>query len=475
VLGLDGTGPLTKTGPGALILLGASGNATGGLNVQAGKVSVASAEALGGVAQVVTLNGHPLEFINGGGDPFFTGSISVGATPATIAVTAPGAAFPDGVGVIFSNTGNITGSAAITKAGPGALRVRGDNPTLTSNWIVSEGTLESGQFPTPLGTGTVTVNAGARLAGQNTPVASNVTLAGGDLGTRSGDLTDFRGTINVSADSTVTLHSFTTIANSQHITISGVLSGSSALTVNGNPAGNVNGDKALILTNTGNTYTGTITVAAAQALIVDGNLAPASNVVVDGRLGGKGTIGGAAVNALGTLAPGLFANTAVGVLQPNPVVEGPGILSASRNVTLAATAILALDLDHGTGAAPVAGTDYDQLAVGTGAGAASTGTVTLGGSDLVLTIGLNGIQPNDRFFILINDGIDPIPDTFNNIPDKSFLNTGSLVLQISYNANSTTGSFTGGNDIALVAIPEVGTAGLLMLGSTLLLSRRRHS
>jgi hypothetical protein len=44
-------------------------------------------------------------------------------------------------------------------------------------------------------------------------------LAGGELATRTGDLTDFQGTINVTAGSSVFLRSYTTNANGQHITL----------------------------------------------------------------------------------------------------------------------------------------------------------------------------------------------------------------------------------------------------------------
>lgn len=476
--GVNGTGLLTKTGTATLSLTGGGGG-TGGINLVAGKLSAASDGALGGNTQSITLNGNTLEFTNAADVVFSDGTktrtLFVGATPATISVTAPGAANPGLVGVTIGNTDTITGSGTITKIGAGALRMRADEGTLTSNWVVNDGTLESGQFTTPLGSGAVTVNTGGRFAGQNFAVPSNVTLAGGELGTRSGDVTDFTGAINVTANSTVGLRSYTTTANGQDITISGVLSGNGGLTVNGDPAGTPNNAKALILSNTANTYTGSITVAAEQGLIVDGSLGATSNVSVNGSMGGKGNIGALVVNAGGTLAPGLSADLTI-LTQPNPILDGLGILSTKGNVTLAATAILKLNLEHGTGAVPVAGTDYDQLAVGTGVGAVSTGTVTLGGSDLVLAIGSTGTFPTDRFFIIINDGVDPISDTFNNLPDKSFFAaTSGQGFQISYNANSTTGLFTGGNDVALLAIPEPGIAGLLLLGSTPFLRRGRRS
>jgi hypothetical protein len=227
--GMDGTGLLTKTGTAGLTLRG-GGSGTGGINVTAGKLSLGG--AVGGAGEAIAMNGNLLEFVNTGefnfSDATTARTINLGATGGTISVTTAGA------GVIFGATDTLISGATITKTGDGALRMRADHPGLTSNWIVNAGTLESGAFPAPLGSGTVTVNPGGRLASQNTVVPSNVTLAGGDLATRSGDAADFTGAINVTASSTVTMHSYTTPANAQNITISGVLSGTGDLTLNGN-------------------------------------------------------------------------------------------------------------------------------------------------------------------------------------------------------------------------------------------------
>ncbi|HEX5177308.1 MAG TPA: hypothetical protein VFV83_09780, partial [Chthoniobacteraceae bacterium] len=378
-----------------------------------------------------------------------------------------------GAGVVFSGPDTLITGGTIIKEGDGALRMRADH-FLTNNWMVNAGTLEAGAFGSALGSGTVIVNAGGRIASQNTVVLNNISLAGGELGTRSGDAGDFSGQIEVTADATVALRSYTTPANGQHIMISGVLSGSGGLTISGAPGSNPNGAKALILTHPDNTFSGTITVSAEQSLIVTGNLVPASHVLVDGRLGGNGTVGNVAVNAFATLAPGLGANTFVGITQPNPVFDAAGIFSVARDLTLANGSILALDLDHGFGASPAPGTDYDQLVIGTGSGLVSNGAVTLEGGELVLTIGLSGVLPTDRFFILANDGADPITGTFNGMPDKSLLTLNGQMFQISYDADMTSGSFTGGNDVALFAVPETGTVGLLLFGSTLLMRRRQR-
>jgi autotransporter-associated beta strand protein len=464
--GLNGTALLTKTGAGKLTLLG-GGNGTGGLDVQAG--SLALGGAIGGATQMITLNGHPLEFVNNGEITFSDANnvrtINLGATGGTISVTNAGA------GVIFAGPDTLLSGGTITKIGDGALRMRADH-FLTSNWIVNAGTLEAGAFGSALGSGTVTVNAGGRIASQNTVVPNSITLAGGELATRSGDAADFTGQIDITADATVGLRSYSTPANGQHITISGVLSGSGGLTVSGNAASNPNGAKALVLTNSANTFSGTLTVSAEQSLIVSGNLVPASHVVVDGRLGGNGTVGRVTVNAFATLAPGLAANTTPGIAQPNPVMDAVGTFFIARDLTLASASTLTLDLDHGFGAAPTAGIDYDQVVAGTGTGATSTSAVTIAG-ELALTVGLNGLLATDRFFILANDGTDPITGTFNGLPDKAVFTLGGQEFQISYNADATSGGFTGGNDVAVFGIPEPGTAGLVMLGGTLLLRRRR--
>jgi hypothetical protein len=58
--------------------------------------------------------------------------------------------------------------------------------------------------------------------------------------------------------------------------------------------------------------------------------------------------------------------------QPNPVLDTPGVFSVARNLSLTSTSIFQLDIDHGVGASPLAGTDYDQVVVGTGTGTVST-------------------------------------------------------------------------------------------------------
>ena len=136
--------------------------------------------------------------------------------------------------------------------------------------------------------------------------------------------------------------------------------------------------------------------------------------------------------------------------------------------------ILALDLGRPFDQnPPVAGTDYDQLKIGTGTGTTSTATVSLDGAELRLTLS-SPVLENDLFFLVLNDGVDPISGTFLNTPDDSFINVAGQSFRISYDANSTTGLLSGGNDIALVAIPEPGSAALALLSLPVLFGRRRE-
>ena len=86
------------------------------------------------------------------------------------------------------------------------------------------------------------------------------------------------------------------------------------------------------------------------------------------------------------------------------------------------------------------------------------------------------MKANDVFFIVANDGTDPIVGTFSSLPDGAFVTApGGQAFFITYDANSTTRALDGGNDIALIAIPEPGITGLLLLGSALFLRRGRRS
>ena len=272
--GLDGSGALTKSGTGTLTLNGLFGTATGGLLITGGKVSVATDAVLGASTQSFTLNGGTLEFTNtspiGFIDSIKTHTVNVSLVGGGIAVTDPVPAN----GVSIDLAGKLVGGAGstLTKTGAGTLRISAAQATLSSNWIVSGGALEVSAV-SALGAGTVTVNPAGILVvtgGSALTSTSVITLAGGALGTRNGDLAVYSGPVTVTAASNINLKSNTTPADSQSLTLTGKLSGSGSLTLNGNDTGGngggSGGGKFLTLSNTFTDYTGTFNILNAQIL-----------------------------------------------------------------------------------------------------------------------------------------------------------------------------------------------------------------
>jgi hypothetical protein len=83
---------------------------------------------------------------------------------------------------------------------------------------------------------------------------------------------------------------------------------------------------------------------------------------------------------------------------------------------------------------------------------------------------------NDLLFILLNDGTDAITDTYTGLAQGDTVTSyGGFAWQISYTANSRDGTFIGGNDIALRAIPEPSSVMVAGIGLAMLLGRRSRS
>ena len=309
-----------------------------------------------GSAMVLTLNGG-----RGAGIPL----IQTGTYAVVMPLTGPGTAFTLTVqlgasGEINVGAGGLTFGAAISetggarslsKTGTGRLILSGANTftggatvttgvlEATSNGalgsgaaVINGGTLEVNLAGAALTASSIAVNSGGQLALKNVTMSNAVTLNGGTLATRTGDLGTFAGTVNVTAPSFANLRSYTTPANDQSITISGKLTGSGALTVNGN-ASNATSGKALILTNLTNDYSGTFNLSAGQTL----RAAPATT---------GNTLGTATVNLAG------------GTLQVRDDGTGSGQTFAyNNNVTVSASGTINVDrIANGSGNAVQFGT-----------------------------------------------------------------------------------------------------------------------
>jgi autotransporter-associated beta strand protein len=207
------------------------------------------------------------------------------------------------------------------------------------------------------------------------------------------------------------------------------------------------GDGTLELTNATSDYTGATTVNAGT-LIVNGNISTSSLTTVQtgATLQGSGTVGDLTIDSGGFFSPG----NSPGIMT----VDGNYIQNGQLNIEIA-------------GLTP--GTQHDQVNV-------TNGTVTLAGL-LNISSFTGSYAANNLIFILLNDGTDAITGTFTGLAQGASVGTyAGFNWQISYVGNNTgigTGSFTGGNDIVLMAVPEPRAALLGGLGMLLLLRRRR--
>ncbi len=243
------------------------------------------------------------------------GSIDVGAGGLTFgaAISETGGArslSKTGTGrLVLSAANTFTGGATVTA---GVLEVTNNGALGSGAAVINGGTLEVNLAGAALTASSLAVNSGGQLALKNVTMSNAVTLNGGTLATRTGDLGTFAGAVNVTAPSFANLRSYTTPANDQSITISGKLTGSGALTVNGN-ASNAGSGKALILMNLTNDYSGTFNISAGQTL----RAAPATT---------GNTLGTATVNLNG------------GTLSVRDEGAGSGsIIAYNNNVTVAAS------------------------------------------------------------------------------------------------------------------------------------------
>jgi fibronectin-binding autotransporter adhesin len=253
------------------------------------------------------------------------------------------------------------GSFALTKTGSGVVSLGVAN-TLTGGLTVSAGTVEIWNS-TAAGTGPIQVSPGARLTLRNVPITNAVTVNGGEMATRTGDLSSFDGPVNITADSTTVLRSFTTPANDQSITVGGKLSGGVTLTILGN-ATNATSGKAFILTNPSNDFSGTFVVTANQRL----RSAPASTG-----------------NTLGTATVALNGGT----LQVRDDGIGSGMTIAYNNNVVIGTGGGVIDVDRAVGINTDNTVQFGSLAIGneklttttvTTYGVSFSGPVTLSGN-----------------------------------------------------------------------------------------------
>jgi MYXO-CTERM domain-containing protein len=212
-----------------------------------------------------------------------------------------------------------------------------------------------------------------------------------------------------------------------------------------NGGGGLIKDGAGTLTLSGtNNYVGTTTVNQGT-LLVNGSIASSrlTTVASGATIGGSGTIGALTVSSGGFINPG----NSPGILNAGDYIQAGTFMAEINGLT--------------------AGIEHDQINI--------TGTVDITGGSLTAMFSGGTYAANDMIFILLNDGGDAITGTYAGLTQgATVINYGGFDWAISYVANSGTNSFTGGNDIALMAVPEPSSALLGVLGVLLLVLLRRR-
>lgn len=215
----------------------------------------------------------------------------------------------------------------------------------------------------------------------------------------------------------------------------------------GTNGGSLNFEKSgagTLILDQSNTYTGE-TIVSEGTLVINGSVSTSYQTVVKdvAILAGSGSVGRLMVESGGTVSPGNSA----GVLRTGDLTLD-GTFAAEIN---------------GNGA----GILYDQIEV--------TGTVNLSG---LLSVTMGSFTPanGNLFFLINNDGYhDSVFGNFSGLSEGTEFEMAGQTWKISYEADFENQVFTGGNDVALMAIPEPGSIFLVTLGVIPVLRRNRRN
>ena len=272
-----------------------------------------------------------------------TGSNNVqlvgGLAPNSITVTN------NGTNYTFTGPGTIIGDTSLTKSGTNyLLLINSSANTFTGGTVINGGIIKAGsesagnQNDLALGVGPVTINTGGQLRlGGNTGTAVNhfitnaITLNGGTLQAQDG--------VQHFTNSTVTINTngglLTTIFSGKNIVLDSPLVGAGNVTI---ASGTNIAAGQVILNNTNNTITGSITIATNGNLALVGFAGISNSVTIDVQQGGILDVTGRSnvtwsVNSGQTLkGAGIIRGKLINALAGSTIA--PGVAGAIGSLTV---------------------------------------------------------------------------------------------------------------------------------------------
>ncbi|GLZ85645.1 hypothetical protein Pres01_16960 [Metapseudomonas resinovorans] len=265
---IGSTGSLTKTGAGTLTLSSLSSNYLGGTTLAAGTLSVQSSAALG--SGTITFNGGALDVST---------TTALSFSNAVNMATAGSISFIDDAEATFSGAFSGSGGLTVTgvAGGPRELLTLSNsgNSTSWSGTLTANNAALQVAADSMLSSGSITINNGSVLLTTATTTVDNDVVIGG-----AGIL----------------------FSNAGNLVLSGVVSGSGALTTGGTV-----GTSVTLAGN--NTHTGSVTVAAGKLILSGGSAIDDNSAVTVSNsstleLASNETIGSLAGTAGNTLALG---------------------------------------------------------------------------------------------------------------------------------------------------------------------------
>jgi fibronectin-binding autotransporter adhesin len=408
-----GTGSALTIAGGGLVVFSGSNSYTGGTTLNGGTLSISGSQNLG--AGSLAFNSGSLLLSSGGTTS--SAVVTLGTTGGTLDVAASSS---------LTLSGIVSGSGALTKVDAGTLVLSGVN-TFQGGLYLNRGAVSFAGTQS-LGAGSLNFNSGSLLLSSGGTTTSTAVT----LGTTGGTFD---------------------VASSSSLTLSGIISGSGALT---------KVDAGTLVLSGVNTYSGTTTVAAGTLKLTGGTAASSGSIYVSSGavLDASATTSVAIANKLvlsgtGVSSSGALLTTSGGSLTGSVYLAGDSSFGGNSALTL-------------SGVISDGGAGYALTKVGTGqltlTGANTyTGTTTINGGSL--QIGAGGTTGSLQSNVTINAGswlvfnrIDAYGGTFTRaLSGAGSLQVSSGTLTVS-GSNALTGNLTIASSAALVVASSLSSS-----------------